>query len=129
MVDGRGPWRDFNDAPDLPWEETGAVGINHGALATFLDVVFGYCERLIPVRGFVDVGQGHTTRLHNIWIHADAGAADLLATYATWAAKEGSAVYVIPGAVAAQGQARAEHVQQMQTALVDLDSGDVDPRR
>ena len=30
-------WRDFNDAPGLPWEETGTVGINHGALATFLD--------------------------------------------------------------------------------------------
>jgi|GEM_PF-2179722 len=116
-------WRDFNDAPGLPWEENGTVGINHGALATFLDVVFGYCDGLIPVRGFVDVGQGHTTRPHNIWINADATAPDLLATYAAWAAKEGSAVYVIPGTVAAHGEARAEHVQQMQTALVDLDNG------
>lgn len=121
-------WGDFNDAPDLPWEESNTVGINHGALATFLDVVFGYCDGLIPVRGFVDVGQGHTTRPHNIWINADATAPDLLATYAAWAAKEGSAVYVIPGTVAAHGQARAEHVQQMQTALVDLDSGNVEAK-
>ena len=133
---GMNAWRDFNDAaidsddygvaaPCVDIPTAGQIAINHGALATFLDVVFGYCDGLIPVRGFVDVGQGHTTRPHNIWIPADATAADLLATYAAWAAKEGSAVYVIPGTVVEHGHARAEHVQQMQTALVDLDSGDV----
>jgi hypothetical protein len=83
----------------------------------------------VAVRGFGNVGQGQTTRPHTIWIHADAGAADLLASYAIWAAQEGSAVYLIPRTVAAHGQARAEHAQQRQTALVDLDSGDIDPRR
>jgi hypothetical protein len=143
-------WRDFNDAVALPndggtehsaggqgagdgdpasgYSIGGAsdhVAINHGALATFLDVVFGYCDGLIPVRGFVDVGQDRDTRPHNIWIPADATAADLLATYATWAAREGTAVYVIPGTVAEHGQARAEHVRQMQSIVVDLDTGDV----
>ena len=75
------PWGDFNDAPSLPWEEEG-VAINHGALATFLEVVFGYCDGLIPVRGFVDQGQGIDTRPHNIWIPADVSAAELLGTYA-----------------------------------------------
>ncbi|MCX7379835.1 MAG: AAA family ATPase [Alphaproteobacteria bacterium] len=146
-------WRDFNDATPLPDDgvsdgPAGApvavdrlpgagqsmppagvpVTLDTGQIATFLDVVFGYCDGLIPVRGFVDVGQGHTTRPHNIWITADASAAGLLATYAAWAAKEGSAVYVIPGTVAEHSQARAEHVQQMQTALVDLDSGDVEAK-
>ncbi|MCX7379850.1 MAG: AAA family ATPase [Alphaproteobacteria bacterium] len=145
-------WRDFNDAPPLPDDGEGAapagpvaldrlpsagqsmppagvqVTLDTGQIATFLDVVFGYCEGLIPVRGFVDVGQGHTTRPHNIWIPADASAADLLATYAAWAAKEGSAVYIIPGTVAEHGHARAEHVQQMQTALVDLDSGNIESK-
>ncbi|MGE4043566.1 MAG: AAA family ATPase [Acetobacteraceae bacterium] len=129
-------WGDFNDAvmmtaEDEPTEHPvdipmdGAVAIDASAIATFLDVVFGYCEGLIPVRGFVDVGQGIETRPHNIWIPADNTAPNLLATYATWAAREGTAVYVIPGTVMEQGQARAEHVLQMQAAVVDLDAGDV----
>ncbi len=150
---GMNAWRDFNDAPPLPDDGAsdvpaatpialdrlpsggqsmppagGAIVLDTRQIATFLDVVFGYCDGLIPVRGFVDVGQGHTTRPHNIWINADASAPGLLATYAAWAAKEGSAVYVIPGTVAEHGHARAEHVQQMQTALVDLDSGDVEAK-
>jgi hypothetical protein len=122
---GMNAWRDFNDAAGSPRTESDTVAINHGAMATFLDVVFGYCDGLIPVRGFVDVGQDRDTRPHNIWIPADATAADLLATYATWAAREGTAVYVIPGTVAEHGQARAEHVRQMQSIVVDLDTGDV----
>jgi hypothetical protein len=106
-------WGDFNDAPGLPWEED-ATSINHGAIATFLEVVFGYCDGLIPVRGFVDQGQGLDTRPHNIWVPADASAPELISTYAAWAAREGTAVYVIPGTVAEHGQARAEHVRQMQ---------------
>ncbi len=129
-------WGDFNDAvmmtaEDRPAEHPvdipndGTIAIDASAIATFLDVVFGYCEGLIPVRGFVDVGQGLDTRPHNIWIPADNTAPNLLATYATWAAREGTAVYVIPGTVTEHGQARAEHVLQMQAVVVDLDAGDV----
>ena len=42
-----------------------------------------------------------------------------------WAAREGAAVYVIPGTVAETGQARAADVLQMQSFVVDLDSGDI----
>jgi hypothetical protein len=121
-------WDDFNDAPSLPWEEPDAVAINHGAIATFLEVVFGYCDGLIPVRGFVDQGQGIDSRPHNAWIAADRHAAESLGTFASWAAREGTAVYVIPGTVAESGQARAEHVLQMQAAVVDLDTGDVEAK-
>ena len=123
-------WGDFNDAPCQPGEERGQEGasINHGAIASFLEAVFGYCDGLIPVRGFVDQGQGLDTRPHNIWIPADAAAPELLVTYAAWAAREGSAVYVIPGTVAEHGQARTEHVRQMQAAVVDLDTGDVEAK-
>ncbi len=132
-------WGDFNDAvmmtaEDGPAEHAldipidGTIAIDPSAIATFIDVVFGYCEGLIPVRGFVDVGQGLDTRPHNIWIPADNTAPNLLATYATWAAREGTAVYVIPGTVAEHGQARAEHVLQMQAVVVDLDAGDVEAK-
>ncbi|WPB83688.1 AAA family ATPase [Sediminicoccus rosea] len=143
-------WGDFNDA--APLADDGATDIpasgnvemdrlpadgksmphagGHVApdieqIAAFLDVVFGYCDGLIPVRGFVDQGQGLDTKPHNIWMSADRHAAASLSAYAAWAAREGSAVYVIPGTVAEQGQARAEHVLQMQTVVVDLDAGDI----
>ncbi len=118
---------DVNDAPDSANAKE-APTIDPGAIATFLEVVFGYCDGLIPVRGFVDQGQGIDTRPHNIWIPADDSAPELLGTYAAWAAREGTAVYVIPGTVAEHGQARAEHVLQMQAMVVDLDAGDVEAK-
>ena len=126
-------WTDFNDAVSALEDRLPSEGQSIATPAapdleqikSFLAVAFSYCEGLIPVRGFVDQGQGLTIKPHNIWIPADATAPELLATYATWAAREGSAVYVIPGTVAEHGQARAEHVLQMQAMVVDLDTGDI----
>jgi len=117
------PWRDFNDA--APQEDPFGVEPDADQLATFLDVVFSYCEGLIPVRGFVDKGQGRDGKPNNTWIEADACAFDKLKTFAAWAWREGAALYVIPGTVAAQGQARAHEVVEMQTVVVDLDAGDI----
>ena len=117
------PWRDFNDA--APQEDPFGIEPDADQLATFLDVVFGYCEGLIPVRGFVDKGQGRDGKPNNIWIEADASAFDKLKTFATWAWREGAAHYVIPGTVAEHGQARAPEVLQMQAVVVDLDAGDI----
>jgi hypothetical protein len=117
------PWRDFNDAPLQ--EDPFGVEPDAAQLGVFLDVVFGYCDGLIPVRGFVDKGQGRDGKPNNIWIESDASAFDKLKTFATWAWREGAALYVIPGTVAAQGQARAHEVIQMQAVVVDLDAGDI----
>ena len=120
------PWRDFNDAPlqvDVFGDEPDPAQI-----ATFVDVVFGYCEGLIPIRGFIDKGQGFDGKPHNIWIEADDAAPAKMATFASWAWREGAAVYVIPGTVAEPGQAKAADVRQMQTIVVDLDMGDIDAK-
>ena len=117
------PWQDFNDAPSI--EDPFGVEPDPAQIETFLDVVFGYCEGLIPVRGFVDMGQGKEGRPHNIWIDADTAAPDKLATFANWAWREGAAVYVIPGTVAQNGQAKSVDVLQMQAIIVDLDAGDI----
>ena len=70
------PWRDFNDAPAQPDDEPFCTSSPEPAqIAVFLDVVFGYCEGLIPLRGFIDKGQGSDGKPHNIWIEADADAA------------------------------------------------------
>ncbi|ARJ70739.1 hypothetical protein B0A89_05430 [Paracoccus contaminans] len=124
------PWQDFADA-DLWFNDAPAAEDPFGVepdpvqIATFLDVVFGWCEGQIPVRGFVDMGQGKEGRPHNVWIDADATAPGKLATFANWAWREGAAVYVIPGTVAGAGQAKAAEVLQMQALVVDLDAGDI----
>jgi len=117
------PWLDYNDGPFT--ENPFGVEPDGEQIATFLDVVFGYSDGLIPVRGFVDKGQGKDGKPHNIWIDADETAPEKLATFATWACKEGAAVYVIPGTVAENGQAKSVDVLQMQAIIVDLDAGDI----
>jgi hypothetical protein len=121
------PWRDFNDAPmqiDVFGDEP-----DPNQIRQFMEVVFGYCDGLIPVRSFIDKGQGFDGRPHNIWIEADSAVADKMATFANWAGREGAAVYVIPGTVAAKGQAKAADILQMQTVVVDIDTGDIAAKR
>ena len=116
-------WRDFNDA--MPQVGAFDVEPDRDQIATFLDVVFSYCEGWIPFRGFVDQGQGIDGRPHNVWLAADAALVEKSLSFAAWAAREGAAAYVVPGAVADQGQAKAADLRQLQTILVDLDDGDV----
>ncbi len=75
--------------------------------------MFGYCDGLIPIRSFIDKGQGFDGRPHNIWINADDSVTDKMTTFANWAAREGAAVYVIPGTVDAPGQASALRARLM----------------
>lgn len=121
------PWRDFNDAPT----QLDAFGDepDPDQIAQFMEVVFGYCDGLIPVRSFIDKGQGFDGRPHNIWIEADRLVAEKMATFANWAGREGAAVYVIPGTVIAKGQAKAADILQMQTVVVDIDTGDIAAKR
>lgn len=121
------PWRDFNDA--APQIDVFGDEPDPEQIAQFMQVVFGYCDGLIPVRSFIDKGQGIDGRPHNIWLEADQSAPEKMATFATWASREGAAVYVIPGTVASSGQAKAAEILQMQTVVVDLDTGDIAAKR
>ncbi len=62
-------WRDFNDA--TPQADPFDIEPDPEQIAVFLDVVFGYCEGWVPLRGFVDKGQGIDGRPHNAWIEID----------------------------------------------------------
>ena len=84
------PWMDFNDGP--PSENPFGCDPDPEQIAAFLDTVFSWCEGLIPLRGFVDKGQGRDGKPHNIWIAADDSAPGKLATFAAWANREGAAV-------------------------------------
>jgi len=63
------PWGDFNDAP-AQVDPFGAE-LDREQIAIFLEVVFGYCEGWVPLRGFVDKGQGIDGRPHNVWVEDD----------------------------------------------------------
>jgi hypothetical protein len=116
-------WRDFNDA--APQTDPFDIEPDPEQIAVFLDVVFGYCEGWVPLRGFVDKGQGIDGRPHNAWIEIDDSLLEKAVSFAGWAAREGAAFYVVPGTVAETGKAKAADVLQMQTVLVDLDAGDI----
>ncbi|NQW53569.1 MAG: hypothetical protein HQ465_20250, partial [Rhodospirillales bacterium] len=62
------PWGDFNDAP-VQADPFGAEPDSE-QIAIFLDLVFGYCDGWVPLRGFVDKGQGLAGRPHNVWVEA-----------------------------------------------------------
>lgn len=106
-----------------------APGIDRGQIALFLDVVFSWCDGLIPLRGLPEKGVYPAPSGEFRWLPADASAADHIFRFAEAASRCGRAVYVIPGTVAASGQARAEHVIQMQAIVVDLDEGDIAAKR
>jgi len=120
-------WRDFNDA--APQIDPFGDEPDPAQIAQFMQVVFSYCDGLIPVRSFIDKGQGIDGRPHNIWIEANSETPEKMATFAAWASRGGAAVYVIPGTVAAAGQAKAAEVLQMQAVVVDIDSGDIATKR
>lgn len=127
-------WQDFNDVPletppdTVPVTDTPAPAPDRDAIAAFLGVVAGYCEGWIALRGFVDLGQGFNGRPHTVWIEADQAAADKTLTFVRWAAREGAAAYLIPGTVRDSGCGKAADVIQMQTVVVDLDTGDVEAK-
>jgi putative DNA primase/helicase len=97
-------------------------------VAAYAEALFGYCEGFVAVRALAEKG-GPDRAPHTPFLPADRELAAKLAVQARWAADSGMALYVIPGTVAAPGEARAEHVVQMQTVLVDLDHGDIAAKR
>ena len=97
---------------------------NPEMIAAFTQMVFGYCDHLVPVRALAEKGGGDQMP-HTPFMDCDAALADKLVIQAGWAADNGMALFVVPGTVAASGEARAEHIVQTQVVLVDLDHGDI----
>ena len=107
----------------------GSCSPDQAQIAAFLDVVFGYCEGLIPVRAYTDKGQGANRAPQTLWVPAGSAAAEKIAEFSRSRADAGMGVFVVPGTVAKAGQAKAAEILQMQTVLVDLDQGDIGAKR
>ncbi len=102
---------------------------NPAMIATYVEVVFGYCDGWVPVRALPEKGATGSQPSHLPFIEADADLAAKLSRQAAWAANGDMALYVVPGTVAAPGKAKAENVAQTQVVLVDLDHGDINRKR
>ena len=96
-------------------------------LKTFFHVVFSGCSGLIPFRSFSENSESRS-RPHNIWVKADDNVVEAAMVFANWANREGMGFFVIPGTVKHRREARAEHIQQMQTLLIDIDTGDTESK-
>lgn len=102
--------------------------INKNDLQTFLHVVFSSCTGLIPCRSFPEKGSNHQKAAHNIWIEANDDFIINAAKFADQANKNKMAFYVIPGTVLKAGQAGSRHITEMQTLLIDIDTGNTEKK-
>jgi P4 family phage/plasmid primase-like protien len=97
--------------------------ISPEAIRSYVDVVFGYLEGLVPIRAFAEKGtpqQKPVTEFQPI-----DKAADRLCQLAPRASDTQRALYVVPGTVACPGTARAEDIIQTGVLVIDLDHGDI----
>lgn len=111
--------------PDALVAEASALSqIDVEAIEVFCSTVLDYLDGLIALRSFAEKSRPKDRAVPNEWVPVDQAALRMVG-FARQCAERGVASYVIPGTVAASGQAKAEDVRQMQTLLVDLDEGDV----
>jgi hypothetical protein len=75
-------------------------------IAAYAKVVFGYCEGWVPVRALPEHGAPDQPP-HTPFLEANGDLATRLAVQAAWAAEAGMALFVVPGTVAAPGEAKA----------------------
>lgn len=98
------------------------------SIAAYVEVVFGYCDGWVAVRALAEKGANDRPP-HTPFVVADKELASKLAVQAGWANEAGMALFVVPGTVAAPGEAKAEDIVQTQVVLVDLDHGDIAAKR
>ena len=115
-------------APEASGGATEPLRPDRDMVAAYMGAVFGYCEGWVPIRALPEKGTADRPP-HTPFIQADAELAAKTAVQADWAADAGMALYVVPGTVAATGEAKAEDVVQTQVVLVDLDHGDIGAKR
>ncbi|GAB4165598.1 MAG: hypothetical protein Tsb006_5110 [Rickettsiaceae bacterium] len=101
-------------------------------IQSFCFVVFGYCDGLVPCRSFPEKGneqQANSTKSsRNTWIKTDDAIASSVYDFAKVANAAGTGCYVIPGTVAKFGQAKSADILQMQTLLIDIDTGNTEEK-
>ncbi len=117
---------DFNDAAPILHMGDYSLLPEKADIATYLDVVFSYCDGFIPLRGFMDNGQGFDGKPNNTWMGADKNdLVDAVYNWSAFSAGQGMAAYLIPCTVANHGEAHAVECLQSQVLVCDIDNGEI----
>jgi uncharacterized protein (UPF0335 family) len=102
------------------------IEINEHQITIYHDIVFSYCEGLIPLRSFNEKKYGQNNL---IWIDANKQTAlEAIKNFAINADREESSALCIPGTVKERGQAKSSEICEMQVLLVDIDCGDIEAK-
>ncbi|NRB10183.1 MAG: AAA family ATPase [Rickettsiaceae bacterium] len=94
-------------------------------LQIYLHVLYSYSSGYIAFRSFNEKGARYKNKSYNIWLPSDDELNNKAMEFVRKVNRDGLACYTIPGTVAKIGEAKAEHILQMQTMLVDIDQGDI----
>ena len=123
---------------DQEWMDQNAENLllpSKAEIQTFFFALFGYCDGLIACRSFAEKTYSiNNNRTHqkspprNIWIATDEMMAINGYEFAKLANNIQTGCYVIPGTVAASGQAKSGDIVQMQTLLIDIDDGNTEEK-
>lgn len=114
---------DFNDAPRLHPVD---IDPDLGMIAAYLNVIVDECEGFLPIRGFMDQGQGRDGRPYNEWVDLrNPDLPQIVFNMAAYCSSNGIATYCIPATVKERGQARASEVAQVRSIVCDIDGGNI----
>ncbi|MDA9163539.1 helicase RepA family protein [Rickettsiaceae bacterium] len=101
---------------------------NQDDIKIFMHVVFSGCSGFVPYRSFAEKGSRFDNKPNNTWFEADENIVENTFKFANSAASQKMSCFVIPGKVAEPGKASADDIIEMQTLLIDIDSGDTEEK-
>jgi P4 family phage/plasmid primase-like protien len=101
--------------------------IDPDAIATFVNVVYGYLDGQVPIRLIPETGTPHRSPVTRFCAVSEA--AETLAALAPEATREQRGLFVVPGTTRQAGRVRAEDVSETGVLLVDIDDGDIPETR
>ncbi|MEM7500360.1 MAG: phage/plasmid primase, P4 family [Pseudomonadota bacterium] len=108
---------------NAPHRSEDARLIDPAAIEAFADAVFDGLEGYVAIRRLSEPGTPEQKPLSDFCSVHDL--AERLKAVAPVAARERRGLYVVPGALAGPGRARATDVAETRVILVDLDAGDI----
>ena len=106
-------------------DDPGLVAPDAEAIDVFVRTVLDGLEGFVPVRVFTEKG-GAPVRSRLPFERIGGNLTERLHGHAVDACRQGAGLFVVPGATAVAGSARAEDITQLATIVVDLDEGNID---
>ena len=96
----------------------------------YCHVVFGSLSGLIPCRSFSENGSNYDSDVfpNNNWVDTNDNYIKNVVKFSKLATNNKFGFFVIPGTVANKGEASSKHILEMQTIMVDIDTGNTEEK-